>query len=83
MGQILVRNLGDDIIAKLKQRALERGTSLEQFARDALAQAAEQVDRDAWLGRMNELRAQIRPDPDGPTAVELVREVWDREYRER
>jgi plasmid stability protein len=81
MGQILVRNLDDSLIAKLKQRALEQGTSVEQLARDALARAAEQVDHEKWLASMQELRAQFRHDPNGPDAVDLVREF--REFRHR
>lgn len=40
MGQILVRNLNDDVIARLKQRAELVGVSLEQFLRDLLIAAA-------------------------------------------
>jgi plasmid stability protein len=81
MAQILVRNLDDNLIGKLKQRALERGTSVEQLARDALAKAAEQIDPEKWLASMQELRAQFRHDPDAPSAVDLVREF--REFRHR
>ena len=35
MGQMLVRNLDDAVIERLKRKALERGTSLEQVAREA------------------------------------------------
>lgn len=79
MGQILVRNLEDRLIAKLKQRALERGTSLEQLARDALTREAERVDHTEWFAQLSALRAEFKPDPGGPTAVELVRETWERE----
>jgi plasmid stability protein len=40
MGQIIFRNLDDQIIDRLKQRARAAGSSLEQVARDALAVAA-------------------------------------------
>jgi len=41
MGQILIRNLDDDLIATLKRRAAAAGRSMEAEARDALARGAE------------------------------------------
>ncbi len=40
MGQILVRNLDDAVIAALKARACARGLSLEAELRELLTQAA-------------------------------------------
>jgi plasmid stability protein len=71
LGQILVRNLDDDIIETLKARALERGTSLEQVARDALAQAARQTERADWIAEMDALRAQTVADPGWDSAREI------------
>ncbi len=39
MGQILVRNLEDTVIERLKARALKADKSLEQTVRDILAEA--------------------------------------------
>ena len=36
MGQILIRNLPDDIIATYKEKARLTGTSLEQYVRDLI-----------------------------------------------
>ena len=47
MGQVLVRNLDDAVIERLKQKAAARGTSLEQVAREALAAAAAVDERQA------------------------------------
>jgi plasmid stability protein len=41
MGQILIRQLDDATIARLKARARERKTSVEALAREAIRQAAE------------------------------------------
>lgn len=71
MGQILVRNLDDDIIDSLKERALQRGTSLEQVARDALADLANRQDQAAWLAEMDALRAETKPDPAWDTVAEI------------
>ena len=40
MGQVIVRNLDDAVIAAHKARAKTRGVSLEQQLRDVLAEAA-------------------------------------------
>jgi plasmid stability protein len=79
MGQMLVRNLDDAVIERLKRKALERGTSLEQVAREALAAAAVDTDRQAWVARMDALRAES--PPSDISAVELIREM--REARDR
>ena len=87
MGQMLVRNLDDAVIERLKQKALERGTSLEQVARDVLTEAAKQDDRAAWVARTDALRAQTRFDPAWDS-VAVIREWRDRDrltrlYEER
>jgi plasmid stability protein len=45
MGQVIVRNLDDVVIAAHKQRARARGVSLEQQLRDVLAEAARPAAR--------------------------------------
>jgi len=40
MGQIIVRNLDDAVIERLRQKAKREKTSLEQTVRDALTKAA-------------------------------------------
>lgn len=71
MGQMLVRNLDDTVIERLKRKAAERGTSLEQVARDALTEAARTSDRAAWVARTDELRAQTKFDPHWDSAAEI------------
>ncbi len=71
MGQMLVRNLDDSVIEGLKRRASERGTSLEQFARDALTEAAKITDRDTALARMDAMRARTQFVPGWSAADEL------------
>jgi plasmid stability protein len=76
MGQILVRNLDDDVIEDLKAKALERGTSLEQVAREALTDAARRKDRLAWVAELDALRAQARLPP-GWNGTEEIRAARD------
>ena len=58
MGQILVRNLDDAVIAALKRLAASAGTSTEEQARRALTQAVG-LDRQAALKRIDEIRRSI------------------------
>jgi plasmid stability protein len=77
MGQVLVRNLDDGVIERLKRKAVARGTSLEQVAREVLtAAAAEMDDRKAWAERMDALRAQTTFDPTWDS-VAVIREWRD------
>jgi plasmid stability protein len=58
MGQILVRNLDDAVIAELRRLAAAAGTSTEEQARRALARAVG-LDREAALKRLDEIRLRI------------------------
>jgi len=72
MGRILIRNVDDGVIATLKRRARENGTSTEEEARRSLAADAG-FDREAWLRRLDEIRRQNGPQT-GPTSLEILRE---------
>ena len=56
MGQILVRNLDDAVIAALKQRASQQKTSVEQTAREILATAARLSKEETWA-KLDRIRA--------------------------
>jgi plasmid stability protein len=70
MGQVIVRNLADEIIAAHKRRAAARGVSLEQQLRDVLAEAARPT-RDELLSRLAECRSLTPPGPRVP-AEDLI-----------
>jgi plasmid stability protein len=83
MAQILVRELGDDIVAALKEQAKEHHRSLEGEVRAILQEVAERRRRHAeFLAEIERLDAELattgRPQTD---SVELLREA--REERER
>ncbi len=59
MGQILVRNLEDAVIERLKARARMANQSLEQQVRDILREAA-RPSREALLAEMDRIRATTR-----------------------
>ena len=48
MGQVLVRNLEDDVIARLKIKARSDGSSLEELARKVLREAAKPSQAELW-----------------------------------
>lgn len=48
MGQILVRNVDDRIVSRLKARARKRGRSLQAEVRNILEQESRTVTADAW-----------------------------------
>ncbi len=82
MGQVLVRNVDDTVIERLKRKAHERGTSLEQVAQDALAAAAAGDERQAWVARSDALRAQTTCDPAWDT-IAVIRERRDNDRMTR
>lgn len=77
MGQILVRNLDDAVVAALKRLAAAAGTSTEEQARRALTQAVG-LDREAALERLDKVRRRIGRLP-GPSLSEIIRQERDRE----
>lgn len=74
MGQILVRNLDDDVITRLKEKAQRDGTSLEQTARQILTGAAKPSRADI-IKAARQIRERIGHVPGDST--ELIREDRD------
>ncbi|MFQ5808611.1 MAG: hypothetical protein ACE5JM_03240 [Armatimonadota bacterium] len=79
MAQILVRNLDDALVAKLKERAKQNGRSLQAEAKMILEEAASKPKVDAETARkmIEEIRARFK-GRDFPDSVELIREDRDR-----
>lgn len=74
MGQVLIRNLDDEIVARLKQRAALAGVSLEQFLRDLLTGAAP-LTADEKVAISRRLRAAFAADDwDTPAAIRWGRD---------
>jgi antitoxin FitA len=74
MGQILVRNLEDAVIERLKARALKADKSLEQTVRDILVEAAKPSKEEIWA-EIDRIRAEI--GPVSLDATDLIREDRD------
>jgi plasmid stability protein len=75
MAQLLVRNLDDAVVERLKLRARSRGMSLEQEVRTILTTAA-QAGRAEIARHLEALRAEQRPG--SVSVVDLIREDRDR-----
>ncbi len=81
MGQIIVRNLDDHVIARLKARASRESLSLEQTVRDILAEATK-PSKEERLAIIDRIRASSKPSPDFDSAV-VIREWRDRDPSRR
>jgi len=75
MGQVIIRNLDDSVVLKLKKMALRESKSLEQFLRDQLSETAMR-DREGFFEFARGMRERCKPIDIDPT--DLIREDRDR-----
>jgi plasmid stability protein len=80
MAQVLVRNLDDDVVRRLKARAAANGRSLEAEAR-ALLTAGAGPSHEELMAEIAALRARTKRAGPGEDAAALVRA--GREERDR
>jgi plasmid stability protein len=79
MSQIVIRNIDAAVIAALRRRAARCGTSTEEQARRALAQAVG-LDREAAVRRLADIRRVIGR-LEGPSTLDDLRRDRDRNHR--
>lgn len=79
MGRLLIRNLDDVVIEKLRKRAAANGNSMEEEARRALARAVG-YDVQAWLADVDAFRKSLPPHK-GPPSEEIIRQMRDERSR--
>jgi plasmid stability protein len=77
MGQILVRNLDEALIKRLKQKAAREGLSVEETVRRILADAVT-PDKKELLRELERIRAMSPPIVEPPFGWQLIREDRDR-----
>ena len=76
MAQVVIRNIDDAVVERLKARAAEK-KSLEQKLRDVLTEAAK-PSRAEVIEELRRLRETPPPLPPGaPLAEDLIREDRD------
>ena len=81
MAQVLIRNLDEDVVARLKRKAEDSGLSLEAYLRDALTREAE-PGRAEIVAEIEALRNSVRPFRPGDTRAEdIVRQARDERRR--
>ena len=75
MAQVLIRNLDDEVVARLKQKAANENVSLEQYLRDMMTNSVGCNKSDA-LAKLKEIREQSATFAFDSTAA--IREDRDR-----
>jgi plasmid stability protein len=78
VAQVIVRNLPDDVVARLKARAARQKRSLEQELRQILREAA-RPSRDEIIADIDRIRA-MTPTKLQSDSADLIREDRDREW---
>jgi antitoxin FitA len=79
VGQVIIRNIDDRVVERLKARAAAQRKSLEQSLRDLLTEAAK-PSRAELLAELERIRAMTAPRKPGatyPTVEQLIREDRD------
>lgn len=80
MGQVLIRNLDDDVIAAYREAAKRNQRSLEAELREKLTmfRPITRPSRDDLLAMSARLRAKTVPyEGERPTGTELIRQARD------
>jgi len=74
MAQVLIRNLDEETVARLKRKAERAGLSLEGFLRHLLTQEA--PSRTETIAAIEALRQTVAPPgPSEPLAEDVIREM--------
>ena len=76
MAQVLVRNLSDDVVRRLKRKAARNGRSLEAELRKVLEEAA-RLDRAEFRRRARDMRDRLEGRYRSDSTA-LIREDRDR-----
>ena len=79
MGQVVIRNIDDLVLERLKVKAAQERKSLEQSLRELLTEAAK-PSRSELLAEVDRIRAMTPPRKPGvhyPSAEEMIREDRD------
>ena len=79
MGQVVIRNIDDRVIERLRTRAAAHRKSLEQSLRELLTEAAKpsRAELLADLERIRAMAPRRKPGAVYPSAEQLIREDRD------
>lgn len=82
MGTLTIRNLDDDVKRELRKRAAARGVSMEQEARDIIAQNVSGVLKPRRKATLEDIMRLSRK-PDAPFDMKQAQdELWDYLYQD-
>lgn len=73
MASMVIRNIPDDLMARVKEAAKREGKSAEQIAREALAEKVK-PSREEIIRQMDAIRARTKP-VDAETMLRIMREA--------
>jgi plasmid stability protein len=76
MGQIIVRNLEDAVVRRLKEHASALGISLEESVRRILAEAVKPT-KEELVAELKRIRAMSPPITEPPFGWQMIREDRD------
>jgi antitoxin FitA len=79
MAQVIVRNLPDEVVARLKARAAGRRRSLEQELREIVSEAA-RPSREEIIAEIDRIRA-MTPGKLASNSTDMIREDRDRGWK--
>lgn len=79
MAQVLIRDLPDDVVERLKEKAAAQGRSLEGHLRVVLEDASG-LNRDEFLALADSVAAASRDRPQ-TDAAEIIRTARDQGWR--
>ncbi len=74
MASVTIRNLDDDVVVALKQRAKANSRSLEAELRVVLVRAVRGYDAEEFLALADRIRAMTPKDRPQTDSVKLLRE---------
>ena len=79
MANVTIRNLDDDVVARLKERAKANRRSLEAELRTLLSEAAHRPSREDFLKLAKRIR-DMTPDVPQTDSTLLIREDRDSDH---
>jgi len=78
MANVTIRNLDDDVVTELKEKAARSGRSLEAELREILKHAASRKTREEFLDQADRIAAMTPKNVKQTDSAELIREDRDR-----
>jgi plasmid stability protein len=81
MASMVIRNIPDDVLARLKEKARSEGKSTEQMAREALIEKAK-PSREQLIAEMDAIRATSKPS-SGQEIIDAIRDDRDHDLGRR